>query len=141
MIVAHPGNALLPRPTELSLVFWNGLAQKQVRIQRCADCNKWVFYPRCRCNACLSDRLVWQTVSGCGQLYSFTVNREQQTFSPPGRVSPILAVVELDEGVRMTSVLVNVDEAEVEIGMALIPFFDRIDDRLTLLKFQPARRP
>ena len=134
----HRTDALLPQPTALSRAFWDGLSQEQVRIQRCADCGKWVFYPRRRCNACLSDNLEWQTVSGRGRLYSFTVSRQPATLGFPGRVSPILAVVELEEGVRMTSVLVNVDEAEVRVRMALKPFFDPIDDGVTLLKFQPA---
>jgi uncharacterized OB-fold protein len=134
---AYPPDASLPHPTEITRPFWDALSQRRVCIQRCGDCGRWVFYPRRRCNACLSDRLEWRTVSGHGRLYSFTVSRQPAPLRFPGVASPVLAIVELAEGIHMTSTLVNVDGVRVRIGMALKPFFDQVDEKLTLLKFQP----
>jgi len=132
-----PLPALLPAPTAITRPFWGALSLRRVCIQHCGDCGRWVFYPRHRCNGCLSDRLEWRTVSGHGRLYSFTVSRQTALLRFPGLASPVLAIVELAEGVRMTSNLVHAEGADIRVGMALKPFFDRIDDRLTLLKFQP----
>ena len=48
-----------------------------------------------------------------------------------------LAVVELDEGVRLTTTLVNVREADIRIGMRLKPYFEPVTDDVTLLRYQP----
>jgi uncharacterized OB-fold protein len=47
-------------------------------------------------------------------------------------------VVELDEGVRLTTTLVNVAPEAIEIGMRLAPYFDHVADGVTLLRYQPA---
>jgi uncharacterized OB-fold protein len=49
-----------------------------------------------------------------------------------------LAVVELEEGVRVSSTLVNVEDADIRVGMALKPVFDTVTDEVTLLRFEPA---
>jgi uncharacterized OB-fold protein len=128
----------LPTPTPTSAPFWEGLAHGTVKLQRCADCGAWVFYPRNRCPGCLSDSLTWHEVPGTGSLYTFTIARQPTAPHFSDEVPQRLAVVELDEGVRMTSTLVNVTDEQIEIGMRLRPYFDRVTDDVTLLRFQPA---
>lgn len=128
----------LPQPTPVSRPFWDGLKEGKVRIQHCAECGAWVFYPRSRCHRCLSERLEWRTVSGAGSLYTFTIARQPTSPHFVDEVPQLLAVVELDEGVRLTSTLVNVAEQDIRIGMRLAPVFDAVDDQVTLLRFEPA---
>ncbi len=128
----------LPEPTPVTRPFWDGLAEGKVRIQRCEDCGPWVFYPRGRCNRCLSDRLCWEEVSGEGTLYTFTIARQPTSPHFADDVPQFIAVVELDEGVRLTTNLVNVDESDLRVGMRVKPCFDRAGENVTLLKFQPA---
>lgn len=128
----------LPLPTPVSRPFWDALRGGKVRIQRCAACDAWVFYPRNRCNRCLSERLEWHDVSGAATLYTFTVARQPTAPQFADEVPQLLAVVELAEGVRMTSTLVNVAEGDIRIGMALKPVFDPVSDEVTLLRFEPA---
>ena len=54
----------LPLPTPVTRPFWEGLAEGRICVQRCRDCDQWVFYPRSHCSHCLSDRLEWREVSG-----------------------------------------------------------------------------
>ena len=128
----------IPRPTPTSEPFWNGLNEGEIRLQRCADCESWVFYPRTNCSTCLSSSLEWQTVSGEATLYTFTVARQPTSAHFAGDVPQKLAVVELLEGVRMTTTLVNVDESDIEIGMRLKPCFDKVAEDVTMLRFEPA---
>jgi hypothetical protein len=128
----------LPVPTPVSAPFWQGLEQGRVRIQRCGDCAAWVFYPRVRCSRCLSDRLAWHDVSGAGQLHTYTVARQPTAPQFLDEVPQLIAVVELAEGVRLTTTLVRVDVAAIRIGMPLVPYFDRVADGVTLLRYQPA---
>jgi uncharacterized protein len=127
----------LPTPTPTSAPFWDGLKEGVVKLQKCNDCGVWVFYPRSRCSNCLSDSLEWREVSGNGTLYTFTIARQPTSPHFSTEVPQQLAVVELDEGVRLTTTLVNVREADIKIGMRLRPYFEPVTDDVTLLRYQP----
>jgi uncharacterized OB-fold protein len=126
-----------PEPTPVSQPFWDALRDERVEVQRCDACGRWVYYPRARCPSCLSDRLTWTAVDGLGTVYTFTV--AEQATAPPfaDEVPQLLAVVELTEGVRLSTTLVDVDPAAIAVGMAVTPVFDHGDDGITLLRFRP----
>jgi uncharacterized OB-fold protein len=127
-----------PRPTPTSQPYWDGLAAGVVRVQHCEACGAWVHYPRHRCPVCLSDRLSWQVVGSEATVYTFTVARRPTAAPFADDVPQIIAVVELDVGVRLTTTLVDVDPSAVRIGMAVSAVFDAGDDGVTLLRFRPA---
>ena len=127
----------IPRPSTTTRPFWDGLNERKVQIQRCDGCDSWVFYPRTRCPSCLSDLLIWREVSGQGVLYTYTLARQPTAPHFADETPQQLAVVELDEGVRMTSTLVNVDPSDIVIGMRLRPYFALVTDAVTLLRYQP----
>ena len=127
----------IPRPSTTTRPFWDGLNERKVQIQRCDGCDSWVFYPRTRCPSCLSDQLIWREVSGRGVLYTYTLARQPTAPHFADETPQQLAVVELDEGVRMTSTLVNVEPSDIVIGMRLRPYFDQVTDAVTLLRYQP----
>ena len=127
----------IPRPSTTTRPFWDGLNERKVQIQRCDGCDSWVFYPRTRCPSCLSDLLIWREVSGRGVLYTYTLARQPTAPHFADETPQQLAVVELDEGVRMTSTLVNVEPSDIVIGMRLQPYFDQVTDAVTLLRYQP----
>ena len=131
-------NPPMPVPTPTSQPFWDGLAQGKVMLQRCADCQQWVFYPRSHCSACLSDQLQWQEVSGHGEIYSFTIARRPTAPQFAGMEPQYIAVVELDEGVRLNSVVVNVQAEQLAVGMRVRPVFVSDLGEQTLLYFEPA---
>jgi uncharacterized OB-fold protein len=128
----------LPTPTPTTAPFWAGLNDGIVRLQRCDACSRWIYYPRSRCPHCLSDALSWHDITGAGRLYTYTIARQPTAPHFADEVPQRLAVVELDEGVRLTTTLVNVDDADIRIGMRLKPYFDRVADEVTLLRYQPA---
>jgi uncharacterized OB-fold protein len=126
-----------PEPTPLSQPFWDALRDERVQLQRCDDCGRWVYYPRSRCPACLSDRLTWTRVDGLGTVYTYTV--AEQPTAPPfaDEVPQLLAIVELAEGVRMSTTLVDVGPDRIRVGMPVAPVFDHGEDGITLLRFRP----
>lgn len=128
----------LPLPTPVTAPFWEGLAAGRIRLQSCLDCGEWVFYPRSHCNHCLSDQLEWRVVTGNATLYTFTIARQPTSPHFADEVPQLLAVVELEGGIRLTTTLVNVDESAIAVGMKLEPWFDRTADGVTLLRYQPA---
>ena len=127
-----------PIPIDVTRPFWEGLASDEIRLQRCRDCSSWVFYPRPRCSTCLSDALDWHPVSGRGRVYSYTVARQATHPAFAAEVPQLRAIVELDEGVRMTTTMVDVAPEELAVGLRVAPVFDHGSDGVTLLRFRPA---
>jgi uncharacterized OB-fold protein len=125
-----------PRPTPVTRPFWDALRAERVDLQRCDECGQWVHYPRVRCNRCLSPWLSWHTVSGPGTVYTFSVARQATAPVFVDEVPQILAIVVLDEGVRVSTTLVDVDPADVHIGQRVVPVFDHGDDGVTLLRYR-----
>src|SRR5262249_29675872 len=126
----------LPRPTATSRPFLEAAKRHELMLQRCGVCNGFIYYPRARCPNCLSDRLVWQRVSGRGKLYTYTFVRRASTRSFADKPY-VLAIVELDEGPRMTT---NLDAApeQIKIGMPVAAYSDDVTPEHTLVKFRPA---
>ena len=120
-------NKPMPVPTEISAPFWEGLKAERLLIQQCERCSHWVFYPRRHCPACFTHALAWREVSGGATLYSFTVTRIPTLPDFADEMPQILAVVELDQGVRINTNLVGLDEAEVKVGMRLQPVYAEVD--------------
>jgi uncharacterized protein len=127
------------RPTPVSLPFWEGLAREQLLIQHCDSCGSWVYYPRLRCSNCLSDRLRWQEVPPSGIVYTFSVARQPVAPWFPADPPLIIAVVELENGVRLTTNIIDADPENLSIGTPVTGVFDHRAD-VTLLKFTPIQQ-
>ncbi|CAG8863832.1 hypothetical protein PS627_00770 [Pseudomonas fluorescens] len=129
-------NKPMPVPTEISAPFWEGLKAQRLLIQQCNACEHWVFYPRRHCPQCLAHDLSWREVSGGASLYSFTVARIATLPDFADEMPQKLAVIELDEGVRINTTLVGLEEDQIRIGMRLKPVFAEVDAKGTrLLRF------
>ena len=127
-------NKPMPQPTTTSQPFWNALREHRVLLQRCGDCGTWVFYPRSNCSHCLSEKLNWTEISGCGDIYSFTVARVPTLPEFADEAPQLLAVVQLPEGPRINTTLVGVAPESLKIGMRVKPVFDDGPD-VTLLRY------
>ena len=129
----------MPEPTPVSAPFWEGLAQRRIRIQYSLSSDEYVFYPRTLAPRTLADDLVWREISGEGTLYTYTVARRPTAPFWSDRVPQLLAVVQWDEGPRVTTELTNVDPEGIRIGMRVRPVFQSDPESgMTLLWYEPA---
>jgi len=94
-------------------VFRGHLKDGRFMIQKCGACGAFVFYPRLLCTACGASKLEWQAADGGGTVYSTTIVRRK----PDSGGDYNVAIVELKEGPRLMSRVVDVPPAEVAIGM------------------------
>ena len=131
-------NGPLPKPDRDSAVYWDAARRHELVLQRCNSCHRFRFYPRSVCPHCLSDEFEWQTASGRGHIYSFTVIHRSPSPAFRDRVPYVLALVELEEGVRMMTNIVGCDPEAVAIGEAVEVTFDDVTDEVTLPKFRLA---
>jgi uncharacterized OB-fold protein len=125
-----------PVPDRDTAPFWDGARGGELRIQRCAACGRFVFYPRAVCPHCMADSLAWVVATGRGSVYSFTVvHRTSDEFQ--SEVPFTVGLVELDEGVRM---MARLDIAEPVVGMPVQVVFERVSDELSLPHFKEAEK-
>lgn len=129
----------LPLITPTTKPFWDGLREEVINLQFCSSCDRHIFYPRSHCPSCLTPEIDWQPISGEGTLHTFTITSQPTAPHFADEVPQMLAMVDLDAGIRMTSTLANVSRENIKVGMRLQPFFDHVNEVVTLLRFQPAR--
>jgi uncharacterized OB-fold protein len=115
--------------------FWDGVDAGKLLIQRCADCTTLRFPWGPGCNACAS--LKWDTVesTGRGAVYSH-VTMHHPKF-PAFDLPYAVGLIELEEGVRIVSNVVDIPHEDVKIGLPVRLEFRTIDPELTLPVFVP----
>jgi uncharacterized OB-fold protein len=114
--------------------FWEATAEGRLVLSRCLRCHATIWYPRAVCPECGSLDTEWYEASGRGTVYSFTVNRQRSYFAEPY----VVAYVELDEGPRIMTNIVDVDPEDVAIGQPVRVVFGRAGDGPVLPRFAPA---
>ena len=129
----------LPHATPKTQPFWDALKAHRVDIQQCDACQHWIFFPRLHCPRCFSTALSWKTVSGEGELHTFTLSRVPTLPELADEVPQMLAVVQLDEGPHLNTTLVGVEEGDIKVGMRVKPVFDDVvPGEVTLLRYTAA---
>lgn len=130
---------MAPHSTPETEHFWEGTRQGELRLQRCEDCGHVYFPPRPFCPACASRSVSVFRASGRATLYSYVINHRPRPDWPQEPHS--VAIVELEEGPRMVSNIVEVVQTPeaLEIDMALEVVFERLNDDISLPVFRPAR--
>jgi uncharacterized OB-fold protein len=115
--------------TAPTVVYQQMLGQGALGYQRCEACEQVVFYPRVLCTACGSDALTWHASQGRGSVYSTTTVRVRN--GDDYNVS----LVDLDEGFRMMTNVVDLAPSEVSIGQRVQVVFRAQDDGVVLPQF------
>ena len=129
----------LPTPDDSTREFWAATRDGRLLIKRCGDCGKAHHYPRPFCPACWSENVSWEQASGRATLYTYSIVRVNDLPPFPARVPYVAAIVELDEGPRLMTNVVDCDFDDLRIGMPLEVTFREETDEITLAVFRPAR--
>jgi uncharacterized OB-fold protein len=125
----------LPEVQPWSVKFWEGTKQGKLLIQVCKDCNSKIFYPRKYCPECWSDKLDWIEANGKGKIYTFSTAFSMVEPRFMDELPYTIAYVDLDEGVRLMSRIVDCDPKEIKIGMEVeVTFFQREDFHMPYFK-------
>jgi len=135
--MSDPPFRLLPRVDDTNRHFWTGGEQGDLRVFRCQACGYWIHPPSPRCPRCHAKDLAPEALSGHGTVHTFTVNHQAWIpgFDPPY----VIAIVELEEqeGLRLTTNLVEVAIDDVRIGTPVDVTFEHHDD-VWIPLFRPA---
>ncbi|MFB6122649.1 MAG: Zn-ribbon domain-containing OB-fold protein [Haloferacaceae archaeon] len=118
--------------------FWRAADEGQFLLSACPDCGLVYHYPRSLCPDCFGDDVDWVEADGTGTVYAYSVSERVDGW-PEDALPLVLAYVELAEGPRVMTNLVDVAPADVAIGMAVeVQFVPTEADDVAVPVFAPA---
>lgn len=124
------------RVTSDTVQFWEAAAQGRLHLPRCDGCGLVIWYPRPVCPDCHGSDITWFDSPGSGVVHSFTVMRKGQ--GPWAEHAPyVVAFVDLDDGPRMLTNLVDCDPDTVAIGTPVRVVFDAAGEHAAVPRFTP----
>ncbi len=132
-------NKPLPQPQKWSRQFWQGTKENKLLLKKCTGCGHIDFPPYMYCTECMSLEHEWIESSKKGTVYSFSIT---YVGAPPAFTEDqpyTLVFVDLDEGVRMLSRIVDCPSEDVKIGMEVEAVFDPVTGDTTLVMFRPLK--
>jgi uncharacterized OB-fold protein len=135
----EPAAKPLPEPTPDSKPYWDGLNEGRLLLQQCGACRKIRHYPRPVCDRCYSMEVAWVEASGRGRVHSWTVAYHPFHAGFKDDLPYIVALVDLDEGVRMNAQMRGVAADEMRMGMSVQVRFERMNEGRTLPAFVRAQ--
>jgi uncharacterized OB-fold protein len=116
-------------------VFWAATAEGRLLVTHCDACGENIWYPRPLCPFCHSTETSWLESAGIGTIYSFSVMR--RGVGDWAKVVPyVIAYVELTEGPRVMTNIVESDVDRVSIGDPVEVVFYRAGDEAALPRFR-----
>ena len=116
-------------PEPNTQTYWDNAKAGRLSYQQCSDCNEVVFTPRILCTSCGSSNLAWKDSKGEGQVYTFSVVRQNRNPAFSALGAYILAWIDLDEGFRMLSNVVGVENptTDLDVGQRVKVEFEAQD--------------
>ena len=118
-----------PPVGEASERFWEATKDQRFLIQWCDACAKTIFYPREVCPTCLSsDSLDWRQAKGTGTIYAASVQEKPANPLMADRVPYVVALVELDEGIRIMSNVINCEPYDATVGKSVQLTWEPLSD-------------
>jgi len=127
----------LPAVTEDGAPFWDGCRAGELRAQRCDACGRLRWPPSVLCPHCLAEGGRWIALSGRGTVWSFIVVHRPQHPAFFDVVPYNVAIVELDEGIRLHANVVGCANEDLRVGLPVEVVFERVNDEVTLPRFRP----
>lgn len=124
----------LPNPRPWSEPFWEGTREGRLLLQECRDCGETICYPKKYCPECGSADLGWRESSGRGTIYTYSTIRKNPPSAFEDELPYTTAIVELEEGVRMMSMILSEPEG-VACGVPVEVEFEQVTAEISLPRF------
>jgi uncharacterized OB-fold protein len=128
----------LPEPDDHNRPYFDGAREGKLCLQQCNACKGWMFPVRKRCQHCGSTDVSWAQASGRGTLYAHGQLRREYHPRHAGHLPLIMAQVDLDEGVRLISNLVDCTPEDAKAGMKVQVAFEHSPTGEAIVVFKPA---
>jgi len=127
----------LPIPTKWSQPFWDAAKQHRLVLKKCGKCGFIDHPPYLYCTNCHADEHEWIEASGKATLAAYAINVFGVPFPFWDDLPFVVALIDLQEGPRMISNIVECDHDKLENGMELEVLFDDVSGEISLPKWRP----
>ncbi len=127
----------LPKPDAVTQPFWDACRERKLCFQQCDSCGHRWLPPSVVCPRCWTAFFTWVPAAGTGAVFSFAVYHRAYHPAFKRLVPYVVAVIELSEGPRLVSNIIEAAPHELRVGMAVRLEF-RDTDGLPLPVFRPA---
>jgi uncharacterized protein len=121
--------------------YWSAAKSGALQLPRCGSCRRVHWYPRVRCPHCGSADIAWITASGRGTVHTYTVVRQSGDAYFKTKVPYVLAMIDLEEGVRVMSNIVGCEVGAVAVGSPVRAVFEDDGIPVDIPLFQLASAP
>jgi uncharacterized protein len=122
----------MPVPTRESQPFWDGMREHRLMLQHCTSCGKVRHYPRPVCPHCYSMESEFRQAPLTGKVHAWTVCHHPFNFFFKAQAPYIVALVDMDAGVRINAPLRGVAEGDLRIGRPVTLAFEPVNKDITL---------
>jgi uncharacterized protein len=126
----------LPVITKDTEEFWEAAKKGKLVIQKCQDCMNVQHYPRMFCTSCLSENMEWVETTGVGTIYTYTIAHRPANPYMKDKVPYVVALVELPEGARIMTNIINTPIESIRIGAKAKVIFEKIGEGIKLPLFE-----
>jgi uncharacterized OB-fold protein len=130
----------LPVPSKWSQPFWDGANQHKLLLKMCTKCGKIDHPPYLYCTECWAEEHEWVEASGKGTLYALTTVMLGAPLEFTEDIPYTIAMVDLAEGPRMLTTIVDAKPEELELGMEVEVVFDDVTQEVALPRFRLVKR-
>jgi uncharacterized OB-fold protein len=131
----------VPIADEESEPLFAGAREHRLMLVRCTACGRHRLPGRERCVDCWSEESEWVRASGRGKLYTFGIMHQQYHPAFADVIPYHYALVELEEGPRLVTNIVDCPNEELRTDMPVEAVFDDVSEETTLIRFRPRRSP
>lgn len=128
----------MERTNTVTQPYWDGIEQDKLLLQHCTACDAYQYYPRSLCAKCHASSLDWAEASGRGVLYSYSVVQRGPSPAFQSIAPYVTAIVELAEGPRMFTNIVDADPADLKVNEPVAVVFREGPEGLKLAYFAPS---
>jgi uncharacterized OB-fold protein len=128
----------LPTIEDESRPFWDAAREGRFLFARCGSCGKAHHYPRPFCPHCWSEDVSWEQASGRATLYTYSTVFVNDLSPFNTQLPYVAAVVDLEEGPRVMTNIVDCEPGDLSVGMPVEVTFRALNDDITAPVFRPA---
>ncbi|HVN35671.1 MAG TPA: Zn-ribbon domain-containing OB-fold protein [Casimicrobiaceae bacterium] len=128
----------LPETRNAGATFWSKAAESVLVVPKCTECGRTFWYPRPRCPNCGSEHVDWVHASGKGAVHTFTIVRQSADPYFRTKVPYAVAMIDLDEGVRIMTNVVDTPLEALMVGMRVEVLFEPAGGGIAIPLFRRA---
>lgn len=127
-----------PVETEDSEPYWEYCEKKELRMQKCSSCGHVRFPPSVICPKCLCEDSEWEKLSGQGKVFTYVIFHHAFYPGYADDVPYNTAIIELEEGPRMHTHIIECENGDIYIEMPVEVSFQKFEDDIIMPYFRPA---